>query len=227
MKILALDTSTKFLSLGIYDERKIYELKLELGPKLSMLLVPTIERALSVLNYDIGTIDYLACGLGPGSFTALRVGIATAKGLAWALNKPLIGVPTLDIMAQGSPKALGLFVAIVDAKRSLIYCGIYNCNGKDLKRAGAFRLLSLKELMRKIKESSRRQAVTFFGDAAGLYKNDILKDLPKAVILDSQFWYPLAHNMIGLAMEKIKKKDFLRAEKIKPIYLYPKECQIR
>ena len=83
MKILGIDTTTKFLSLGFYADGKVYEYNLEAGSRLSGLLVPTIERALAALGWDIASIDYFACGIGPGSFTGVRVGLATVKGFAY------------------------------------------------------------------------------------------------------------------------------------------------
>lgn len=102
MKILGIDTTTKFLSLGICDNAnpvrntayvdkhnkisngaKIYEYNLEVGRRLSSLLAPTLKRVLDTLGWRIDDIDYFACGLGPGSFTGVRVGLATIKGLLY------------------------------------------------------------------------------------------------------------------------------------------------
>src|SRR3990167_8720388 len=102
MKILGIDTSTKFLSLGISEDDKIYEYNLELGRQMSDLLSPTIKKVLDALGWRINDIDYFACGLGPGSFTGMRVGIATVKGLAFSLNKPVVGISTLDILARNA-----------------------------------------------------------------------------------------------------------------------------
>ncbi|MCM8795553.1 MAG: tRNA (adenosine(37)-N6)-threonylcarbamoyltransferase complex dimerization subunit type 1 TsaB, partial [Candidatus Omnitrophica bacterium] len=97
MRILGVDTTTKFLSLGIYDNGKIYEYNLELERKHLVLLSLTIDRVLKALGWKVEDLDYLACGLGPGSFTGIRIGLSTIKGLGFALNKPLIGIPTLDV----------------------------------------------------------------------------------------------------------------------------------
>lgn len=144
MKILGIDTTTKFFCLGIYDGAnpvrntaypnrynlisngaKIYEYNLEVGRMLSALLIQTIKRVLDALGWQVSDIDYFACGLGPGSFTGMRVGLATIKGLSWAVNRPLIGISTLDILARNVKNSNSPVVPVIDAKRNSIYCAVY------------------------------------------------------------------------------------------------------
>lgn len=222
MKILGFDTSTKFLCLGLYDGAKIYEYNLELGRKNSSLLVVTIKRVLGALGWHIKDIDYFACGLGPGSFTGIRVGLATIKGLTWSQNKPVIDISTLDILAKNARMDNGLIIPIIDAKRNLIYCCTYKAKNGDIKRISPYMLLSENELLKKIKKNA-----VILGDAVNLYKENILKSEKGVTILDRDYWYPKAHNIILLALERIKQKKFTSPFDIEPIYLYPKECQIR
>lgn len=241
MKILGIDTTTKFLCLGIYDDSKVYEYNMDLGKVQSSLLVPTIKRVLDALGWSIGDIDYFACGLGPGSFTGVRVGVATIKGFAWSLNKPVLGISTLDILAKNinpvrnttqiSAKTIvsngvkindKFIVPIIDAKRNLIYSSIYKAKRGTLKRIMPYMLLTKDEFFKKAKPHS-----IVLGDAVGLYKEDILKNIKGVNLLDKDYWYPKAHNIISLALGKIKAKNWDNAFDIRPIYLYPKECQIR
>jgi len=223
MKLLAIDTSTKYLSLGVYSEGAFYGYNLEVGPKLSFLLALTIKRVLEALGLEITDLDYFVCGLGPGSFTGLRVGLSTMKGLSWAMHKPLIGISTLDILAMNAyPSAYKLIIPVIDAKRSLIYSCFYkNTNGPP-KKASPYMLLSKEELLKKI-----RQPAAIFGDALNLYREDILKSAPQAILLDKDEWFPKPHNMIKLALSRIKEKRFDDLLKINPIYVYPKECQVK
>jgi tRNA threonylcarbamoyladenosine biosynthesis protein TsaB len=222
MKILGIDTTTKFLCLGFYDGQKTHEYSLEVGRKLSCLLSTTIKRLLDALDWDLGDIDYFACGLGPGSFTGLRVGVATIKGLSWATKKPILGIPTLDILAQNVTKAEGYIVPALDAKRNLIYCSIYKIKGTTLKRISPYMLLDETKFYKRIKPNS-----FILGDAAAIYKEGILRETKAATILDKDFWYIKANNIITLALEKIRGREFSSPFSIKPIYLYPKECQIK
>lgn len=222
MKILGIDTTTKFLSLGISDNGKIYEYNLEVGTRLFSLLAKTIKRVIDALGWQASDIDYFACGLGPGSFTGMRVGIATVKGLAWSLNKPVVGISTLDILARGIKSDDVFIIPIVDAKRNLIYCCIYKTKDGILKRITPYMLLTKEEFYRKARAKS-----IIFGDAVSLYKEEILRNIKGVSFLDKDYWYPRGHNIIALALERIKDKKLNKPCAIKPIYLYPKECQIR
>lgn len=220
MKILGIDTSTKFLCLGIYDSNKIYEYTLEVGRGLSSLLALTIKRILDSLGWQAEDIDYFACGLGPGSFTGLRTGAATIKGMGFAVNKPIIGISSLDILARNAGNAEGPVIPVIDAKRNLIYCSIYK--NKGFTRIKPYMLLNEEKLFKSIKMSS-----SFLGDAIGLYKEKILANTKGAIILEKDLWYPKPRNIIKIALERIKAKKLNNAFSIKPIYLYPKECQIK
>ncbi|MCX5715039.1 MAG: tRNA (adenosine(37)-N6)-threonylcarbamoyltransferase complex dimerization subunit type 1 TsaB, partial [Candidatus Omnitrophica bacterium] len=118
MKILGIDTTTKFLCLGLYDNGKYYTCDLELGRRHSTLLVPIIKRTLDSLGWDIAEVDYFACGIGPGSFTGVRIGLAAIKGFAFGLKKPVIAIPSLDIMALNCASIKGdkTIIPVIDAK---------------------------------------------------------------------------------------------------------------
>jgi len=222
MKILGIDTSTKFLSLGLYDSGKIYAYNLEVANKLSGLLAPTISRVLEAAGLTAGNIDYFASGLGPGSFTGLRVGIATIKGLSWALRKPVVGVPTLDILAKNAKAGDGDVAVMVDAKRNLVYGSIYRMGESSLEKKAPYLLLRPDDFLKKLRPHTR-----ILGDGAGLYRQEIFMQEKGLIIMDKEYWYPKAHNIIELALAKIKAKQIMNSFTVKPIYLYPKECQIR
>ena len=281
MKILSLDTSTKFLCLGLSEENRIYEYRMEMGVRLSSLLVPAIKRVLESLKWRIKYIDYFASALGPGSFTGVRVGLAAIKGMSWSVNKPVIGISSLDILANNvffskeifcgagqAAKGKRIFprfvIPLIDAKRKLMYCAIYtfaatkprpsgrgwslsaqysaqkgnpdfspgrlhSLGGGILKRISPYMLLTQDELFNKIKRytgSKRRNDIIMLGDALGLYGEEIVKET-SVIALDKDYWYPQPRNIIRLAKEKIKNKEQSDAFVIKPLYLYPKECQIR
>lgn len=222
MKILGIDTTTKRLCLGLYVDGKFYEYSLQVGRSLSVLLVPTIQRVICALGLKITDIDYFACGLGPGSFTGMRIGLATIKGLSVVKNKPIIGISTLDILAKNAPVKDRLIITALDARRSLIYCSSYKYEQNSLKRKSAYALLSLDELIKKFPS----QAVVL-GDAVALYGDALLARIKNATVLDKDYWSPQAHNLIELALIKIKAKQFSSVLTVKPIYLYPQECQIK
>ena len=221
MKILSLDTSTKLLSLCVYDDRKVYEYNIELGRLHSKLLMPSIQRVMEALGLSPKDVDYYSCGIGPGSFTGLRIGVATIKGLAYACDKPVIGISSLDIIARNADKD-GVIVPVIDAKRNLVYCSMYRRKNGVLKKISPYRLLSVDECIKAIKPES-----ILLGDALAVYKQKFLKNIPGASFLDSDYWYPQGHNIARWALEKIREKKWIDAFALEPMYLYPKECQIK
>jgi len=227
MRVLGIDTTTKVLSIGVYDGIKTFEYNIDLGTKHAILLTPAIKRILDTLKWRVEDIDYLACGVGPGSFTGIRVGLATIEGLAWALNLPLIGLETLDLLASNAKEESGIVVPIVDAKRNMVYACIYQTGANGLKKKSPYLLITMDELIKKIKAFGYKTKLIFLGDAIGLYKERLISELGEVVFLDKDCWYPKGHNIIEQALMKIKNKKISNAFNIKPIYLYPKECQIR
>jgi len=222
VKILALDTTTDYLSLGLSEGEKAYEYRLQAGKKMSLLLAQTIKRAVLALGWKIQEIDYFACGLGPGSFTGVRMGLSTIKGLAWPFKKPVVGISTLDILAKGVEAEGRTVFAAIDAKRSLIYCSAYKNSAGRQKRIMPYRLLTPDEFIGTLKPDS---VVT--GDAIALYKEQILRKARGVKIAEKEYWYPRSKPMIALAKEKIREKIYGSAFEALPVYLYPKECQIR
>jgi len=234
MKILGIDTSTKFLCLGAYNEGRMCQSNIDADRLSSSLLVLHIERVLGALGWRVSDIDYIACGLGPGSFTGTRVAVSTAKGLAWPFKKPIIGLSTLDIIARNlSKRALDLSgeaVVAMDARRGLIYTCVFRLKQGAIERKSGYMLLSKEDFLKGIKPGS-----LILGDAAGLYREEILKNVKAAVILEREYWYPRGQNIIEAALENIrhcadtkqKARIFKDAFNINPIYLYPAACQIK
>lgn len=221
MKILAVDTTTKILTLGVYNDGVEAEYNLEVGRLLSYVLDKSVERVCDAYGVALQEIDYFALGLGPGSFTGMRVGIAFVKGLSWANNKPIIGISTLDIMAQNIIGNGRPIISAIDAKRNLIYACIYKEKSGQLRKISPYMLLSIDALLKKSPKGS-----IILGDAIGLYKEKLRKGVEGALLLDKEFWYPKAHNITALALQKITEGKLYSAFNVKPIYLYPKECQI-
>ncbi|MCX5712126.1 MAG: tRNA (adenosine(37)-N6)-threonylcarbamoyltransferase complex dimerization subunit type 1 TsaB [Candidatus Omnitrophica bacterium] len=222
MRILGIDTSTDHLCIAVLDDGVLYEYRLEAGRRMSVLITEHISRVLEVLKLKPEDIDYFACGLGPGSFTGLRVGAATIKGLSYALNKPVAPISTLDILADQVKEQGRFIIPAIDAKRGLVYCCIYKNEKSGLKKVSPYMLLSKEEFIKKIKPAS-----IILGDAIRLYRADILRHAPEVKLLDKDFWYPRPGNIISLALKAIRSKKLTNAFKLEPIYLYPKECQIR
>ena len=128
MKALALDTATPVGSLALVDQGRglLAEGRLPAGEPHSRLLMPEIDRMFSQAGISICDVDLIAVGLGPGSFTGLRIGMAAAKGLALAANKPLVGVGTLDTLARSFHGAHdGSICVVIDARKNQLYAAFF------------------------------------------------------------------------------------------------------
>ncbi|MFH0827406.1 MAG: tRNA (adenosine(37)-N6)-threonylcarbamoyltransferase complex dimerization subunit type 1 TsaB [Candidatus Omnitrophota bacterium] len=222
MNLLGIDTSTKYLCLGISRGSRVYSYRLEVERKLSRLLIVTLKRILDAAGLKLEAVDYFACGLGPGSFTGLRTGVAAIKGFSLALQKPVLGISSLDIIARNAGTTERPIAVIVDAKRNLLYCGFFKNLGGCLKRMKPYMLLSQEEFFEKVSAGS-----IILGDAVGLYREALMHHVRGVTLLDKDAWYPKPHHLVAQALERLKDKKFNNAFDIKPIYLYPKECQIK
>ncbi|HKZ46929.1 MAG TPA: tRNA (adenosine(37)-N6)-threonylcarbamoyltransferase complex dimerization subunit type 1 TsaB, partial [Thermodesulfobacteriota bacterium] len=129
MKILAIDTSASSGSIALLeDDQVIAELTTCTQKTHVERLLPLIKTLLSSINTKIEDVDGFALTTGPGSFTGLRIGLATIKGLAWSLNKPVVGVSTLEALAMNIPYSDKPICPILDARKKEVYAGIYKCN---------------------------------------------------------------------------------------------------
>jgi tRNA threonylcarbamoyladenosine biosynthesis protein TsaB len=230
VKILGIDTSTRTLCLGASDKGRVYEYNLDLGVKISALLVPTIKRVTESLGWEMAQIDYFAAGIGPGSFTGTRVGLATVKALSWSLGKPLVGISSLDILAANAGAEHANIVAVIDAKRDMVYAGIYKKQPGRLRRVAQYMLLGKKELVQKIKANIPSRVLNdsvILGDGLNICSGECLGALKGIKILDKDHWRLEAGNLITLAKSAIEAGKASNPFKLEPLYLYPKECQIR
>ena len=131
MRILGIESSSLVASAAIYEDGiTMAEYTVDFKMTHSQTLLPMIDEMVKLVGIDLNTIDAIAVSGGPGSFTGLRIGSATAKGLGLALNKPLIHVPTLDATAYNLFGASGLICPIMDARRNQVYTGIYRFEKK-------------------------------------------------------------------------------------------------
>lgn len=225
MNLLAVDTSTKYFSLAIAkDDKMTAQFHKPIGAELSRSILPIIDRQLKKSGIPLRKIDCFAAGLGPGSFTGLRVGISAIKGLAFAQALPVAGIVSLDMLALTQAKRDGALICpIVDAKRKLIYSALYRSDS-SLRRISRYLLVSIGDLLKKI---GKLDEVFFLGDAISLYRNEIAGKLGSAAaFVDESFWYPRPQELLMSAREKIRNKDFYNPDEIVPLYLYPKECQV-
>ena len=239
MNILAIDTSTDYLSLAILKDGEVAaKFHKKVDRRHSMLLVPTIEKILKKAKLDIGKIDCFSISIGPGSFTGLRISVTVVKGLAYALKKKIVAVPTLDAIAYNAKSFKGVICPVLDARKNKVYACIYASDGKTIKKISKYLLLPLDELLRRL---SKYDKVTFLGDvtkdwpafalndqATQCFGGHIRRSQSKLyTFIGEGGWHPKALVVAKLGVEYFKEKKFVRAEDLEPMYLYSNECDIK
>lgn len=213
MKLLAIDTSTDYLSLAVSDNRKVlHKFHRFIGRNHSTMLLPAIDTLLKKCRLTIKNIDGFCVSIGPGSFTGLRIGVATVKGLAYCLKKPVVVIPTLDVIAQNAKNERGLLCPVLDARKGKVYACLYRSDGVKIKRLSKYLLLPLTDLLKKIKD----ETTLFLGDIEVPGKAQKKID-----------WYPRAEEMVCPALENFKRNKIVIPEKLEPLYLYSRECDIK
>ena len=153
MRILGIESSSLVAGVAILeDENIIAEYNVNYKKTHSQTLLPMLEEIVSRIDFDLQTIDAIAISSGPGSFTGLRIGVATAKGLGLGLDKPLIAVPTLDATAYNISNTKSLICPIMDARRQQVYTGIFR-NDKEFEVVEAAAAMDINDLLEKLKGS--------------------------------------------------------------------------
>ena len=172
MKILALDSSGLVASAAVTeDDTLLAEYTICYKKTHSQTLLPMLDEIRKNIELDMSSIDAIAISAGPGSFTGLRIGSATAKGLGLALDKPLIAVPTLEAMAYNLYDTPGVICPIMDARRRQVYTGIYEfCDGK-LQILENQMAVSVTEIAEKLNALGRE--VIFLGDGVPVYRKTL------------------------------------------------------
>jgi len=226
MNILSIESSTKNLSLAVSRKGEVVRFRDQMMDRvLSSSIVPAIHDILKAAEIPLEQLDGFAVGLGPGSFTSLRVGLATAKGLAFATGKPVVGIPSLDILANHVTELEEdtAVCALSDAKRHLVYAATYRRIDGRLQRQGEYRLICIEALLKELSGE-----VVFVGDGIQLYRKEISKALGvKARFTEEKLWQPQARKLAMLAQERFDNKEHDDVMSLVPMYLYPEDCQVR
>lgn len=176
MKLLAIDSSGLVASVAVIEEETLVaEYTMNYKKTHSQTLLPMLEEIKKSIDLDLNSIDAIAVAAGPGSFTGLRIGSATAKGLGLALNKPLISVPTVDALAYNlyDTDEDTIICPIMDARRKQVYTGMYCFSNHQMQVVKAQDAVSLEELIKELNQMGR--PVIFLGDAVPVYKELIQK----------------------------------------------------
>ena len=192
MLILGIDTSTKICTCSIFDSEYgvIAETSLSVKKNHSNIVMPIIDNLFKISDLTINDIDKIAVAIGPGSFTGVRIALGIAKGLAMALNKPLIAVNELDILEAIADGNENEIIPLIDARKERVYYKYQNKYVDDY-------------LINLISNFDKNKKYIFVGDGAINYKN-ILKDNlgENAIVLPMYYAFPIASILCELALNK-------------------------
>ncbi len=225
MKILAIETSTITGGAAIVDgDRLLAEARLSLKAIHSERLMGLIDFLLKALKLTIHDMDYLSVAIGPGSFTGLRVGISTVKGLAFGTGKSVVPVSTLEAFASNIPFAPDCLICpMLDAKRNEIYTALYKHEDKGLETVLAEMAARVEDVLPYIDRKT-----LFIGDGSEVYRSQIEDTLgEKAVFLNGTAMYPSPANVAFIALKKAQQGNIVSAIELSPRYLRRSEAEIK
>ncbi len=212
MRILAVDTSAVCASVAITDGNKILsECSINTGLTHSRTLLPMIDSALKNGEIGLDSIDYLACSVGPGSFTGIRIGVAAIKGLADGLKKKCIPVSTLEALAYNLQGRSCTAVSVMDARCNQVYCGIFRVEGERVERLTEDMAIKIDELGEML---TAYENVVFVGDGAKLCHGIVGYDIAPSALL-----YQKGSSVAFAAQKDFTDEKAVDASALMPTYL--------
>ena len=226
MKILGIDTSTRICSIGLIEDKTIlieYTIN-SLLKKHSAFLVPAIKNMFEQVDLELHDIDGIAISLGPGSFTGLRIGLGVAKGLAYANSLPLIGIPTLEVLAFPFKEMPYFICTILDARKSEVYSAVFQ-GGNNLEKVLDFRCENINNLLKRL--YNLKGKIIFTGVGALGYREIIEKKIDQNVLfIQSTLNLLLGSSIAFLGLERFERGEGDNIFSISPIYLRKSEAEI-
>lgn len=219
MNILAIDSSGLVASVALMTEdTMLAEYTVNYKKTHSQTLLPMIDEIISMLEIEKTTIDAIAIAKGPGSFTGLRIGSATAKGLGLALNKPIIEVPTLDALALNYFGFENVICPLMDARRNQVYTGLYKFVDEQFIILEEQCAVEITEIIEKINQLGEK--VIYLGDGVEAYKTQLNELTKVPYIFAPPHMSKQRAGAVGtLAMEYYKQGDVVMASDHAPTYL--------
>lgn len=215
MKILAIDAATNVAGVALMSEDKlICEDILDYELKHSQKLLPMIESVMKNSHLKYKDLDYLAVTIGPGSFTGLRIALATVKGIAQVTKHKIIPVSTLESLAYNLFYTNGIICPLLDARRDQVYTALFRNENNEIIRLTEDRAISIAELLEELKAYD--EPVFFLGDGIGRYKEE-LKKVNNATIVAPFLRQCKPSSLAACAFNNIDKAQDLYS--LEPSYL--------
>ena len=226
MLVLGIETATLVAGVALINNEKVFSEHFINNRKThSQNLMPMIKEVLTEGGISPQELGGIAVSVGPGSFTGLRIGMATAKALAQALNLPIVGVPTLDALANNLIGVHGLVCPILDAKKSQVYTAIYNTEQGYVEPLSEHMAIDLEELVDRVK--SFKQKVTFLGDGVPVFKNSLRELLGDNIAFANEVnALPRGASVAQLGLRLLEQNQGVNLLELQPFYIRRSEAEI-
>ncbi|MGI9953486.1 tRNA (adenosine(37)-N6)-threonylcarbamoyltransferase complex dimerization subunit type 1 TsaB [Moorellaceae bacterium AZ2] len=226
MLVLGIETSTSVVSVALVDAQKLLaEVYLDSKQHHSRRLLPVISSLLKEAGIKIKDLAGIAVALGPGSFTGLRIGLATAKGLAHAGGKPLVGIPTLDALALNAAGVGGLICPVLVARRQEVYAAVYRWQEGRLCCLASHQAVNPSSWVAQL--ASYGEPVYFLGDAVMPYRKVWQELGNKAVFLPPENALPRAAQIARQGQKRLSRDQVDDLFQLKPLYLRPSAAELK
>jgi len=222
--VLGIETATWMGGVALVDDGKgvIAEVNINSTSSHSERLLPGIDRIFKETGISLKDCDGICVSIGPGSFTGLRIGLATAKGLAYAAGKPMAGISTLETLARGMPLARIPICTVIDARKGEVFACIFEWRGPELVSRTPQMVVSPEVLMEKITEPT-----ILVGNGLVPYApifRDTLRE--NAVFLPHAFNFPRASVLATRGLDRLAQGEGVGPEDLVPVYIRPSEAEL-
>lgn len=222
MKILSLDTSATIASVALCeDDRLLAEYTLNNGNTHSETLLPMVKAVLDAHGMGVEEIDLFSASTGPGSFTGVRIGAATLKGLAFDSGKPCVGVSTLEAIAENLVMRAGLICPVMNARRSQVYTALFRSDGEKLTRLSPDEAISIAELDERL--SAYGEGVSFAGDGYDITLPALTKTT--ALPVPDRLRHQSAYSVSQVALRAFRAGNAPTDGELKVNYLRPSQAE--
>lgn len=218
MKVLSIDSATAAATCAILDDDNVLgEITYNYKKQHSLILLPIIDELFNNVGMTISDIDGFVASKGPGSFTGLRIGLATIKGLSQGSKKPFVTVSTLDSLAYNLAYTDGIICPILDALRDNVYTALYTFNNYKLSRMTDYMNISIDELINILKE--KNCSISFVGDGVPKFREKLIAHLPAIGFAPAHLNLAKASSLGELGLQLLAKGKFDDLYASVPIYL--------
>jgi len=221
MLVLGIDTSTLAGSVALVEDDELRsELVFNLRRKHTERLLPSLDWMFSELGIEPSQLDAIGVGIGPGSFTGLRIGLATAKGLALSLNLPLVGISSLRALAWQVKFYKGNILTLLDARKGQVFAQLF-CSENELKEQSEPLAIEPEKLLTKI-----TQPCLAVGEGYKVYQ-EVFSRTKQLFYAGREFDYPRASIIAFLALKELEKGGAFEPDELVPIYIRPSDAELK